>query len=51
MIDDVGSLFSAVMQLFTLDFTLYGYTFSWWQVFAFSVVVGILVKIFWEVFR
>ena len=51
MINDIGSLFAAVMQLFKLDFTLYGYTFSWWQVFAFSFVVGFLVKIFWEVVR
>lgn len=51
MIEDVGSVLSSVMDLFTLEFTLYGYTFSWWQVFAFSFVAAVLVKIFWEVFR
>lgn len=51
MIGDVGLLFAAVMRLFKLEFTLYGYTFSWWEVFVFSIVAGIVGWLLWEVFR
>lgn len=51
MIEDVGLVFSAVMRLFKLEFTLYGYTFSWWEVFVFSIVAGLVLWFFWEVFH
>ena len=50
MIEDIGLVLSAVMQLFKLEFTLYGFTFSWWEVFVFSIVAGIIGWILWEVF-
>lgn len=42
MISDVGALFSWVVELFSLDFTIYGFTFSLWQVFCFDIVIAIV---------
>lgn len=42
MIDDFGTMISAVMALLQTEVTLYGVSFSWWNVFCFSVVVGIV---------
>lgn len=39
---DIGALFSAVAELFKIDFTLYGFTFSLWQVFLFDIAAGIV---------
>ena len=50
MIGDFVALLSGTYQLFTHDFTLYGFTFSFWQVFLFSAVSGIIGKILAEVF-
>lgn len=45
-----GTLLSLVMDLFQMEFTLYGFTFSFWQVFVFDIVVGIIAWIIMEVF-
>ena len=50
MISDFGSMIAAVWRLFCLEFTLYGFTFSWWQVCAFTIAAGILIWILKEVF-
>ena len=42
MISDLAWLYSSILRLFQMEFTLYGFTFSLWQVFCFDVVVGIL---------
>lgn len=42
MIEDFGAMITAVMNLLQTEVTLYGVTFSWWNVFCFSVVVGIV---------
>lgn len=42
MISDVGALFSWVVELFSLEFTIYGFTFSLWQVFLFDIVITIV---------
>ena len=46
---DLTALLTDTYQLFTHDFTLYGFTFSFWQVFLFSAVSGIVGKILAEV--
>ncbi len=43
-----GALFSSVMDLMQIEFTLFGFTISWWQVFVFTVVAGIASWIIWE---
>lgn len=47
---DIATLFSYILQLFQIEFTLYGFTFSLWEVFVFSVVAGLTCRILWEVF-
>lgn len=42
MISDLASLFSAVLDMFQIEFTIYGFTFSLWQVLCFDVVAGIV---------
>lgn len=36
--EDFAALLSVTYRIFALEFTLYGFTFSLWQVFAFSAV-------------
>lgn len=50
MISDVGALFSAVVELFKIEFTIYGFTFSMWQVFLFNIAAGIVGWFLREVF-
>ena len=50
MISDLGALITWTREVFALEFTLYGFTFSLWQVFAFSAVAGIVGRILAEVF-
>lgn len=42
MASDLGALLSWTMELFMYKITIYGVTFSMWQVFAFSAVTSIL---------
>lgn len=46
----VGSLFSRVLGLFQIEFSLLGFTFSFWQVFLWTAVAGIIARILGEVF-
>ena len=50
MISDVGVVFQMVVELFQIEFTLYGFTFSMWEVFLFDFVAGIVIWILVEVF-
>lgn len=43
-LNDFTSIMSAVLNLYKLDLTIYGYTFSLWQVFIFSMLIGIVVN-------
>lgn len=43
MISDMQAVFSAVLSVFKLEITLYGFTFSFWNVFLFSIVAGLLL--------
>ncbi len=46
----LGSLFSHVLDLFQLEFDLFGFSFSMWQVFIWTAVAGIVARIIGEVF-
>lgn len=50
MISDVGLVFQKVVELFQIEFTIYGFTFSMWQVFLFDFAAGIVAWILYEVF-
>lgn len=41
--EDIGRMFAAVLAVFKYEFTLYGFTFSFWEVFAFTMVSAIVV--------
>lgn len=42
MVSDLGALFSWIMELFMYEFTIYGVTFSMFQVFVFGTVARII---------
>lgn len=42
MIDDFEAMISAVMNLFQTELTLYGVTFTWFEVFCFTAVISIV---------
>lgn len=46
----IGAMFSAVVRLFQVELTIYGFTFSFWEVFVFAFVVGFLCWLIREVF-
>lgn len=50
MISDLSTLFAWVVEVFSIEFTIYGFTFSLWQVFLFDIAAGILVWVLREVF-
>lgn len=50
MISDLGALFAWVVELFSIEFTIYGFTFSLWQVFLFDIAIGIVAWFLGKVF-
>lgn len=50
MLSDFGSFISATVQLFSMEFTIYGFTFSFWEVFLFSIAAGIVAWILFKLF-
>lgn len=50
MIGDFAALLSWTFKIFDLPITLYGFTFSFWQVFAFGAVSCIVGRFLAEVF-
>ena len=48
--ENIGLLFSSVIRLFQIEFSIYGYAFSLWQVFVFSIVASLICRLLWEVF-
>ena len=47
---DLQATFAATLNLFKLKFTLYGFTFSFWEVFLFTIVGGILLTFIGRLF-
>ena len=50
MVSDVAALFSWVVELFSNEFTIYGFTFSMWQVFLFDIAIAIVAWLLGKVF-
>ena len=50
MLSDIPLIFEKVVELFSIEFTLYGFTFSMWQVFLFDFAASIIIWIIVEVF-
>ena len=48
--EDIARLFSAVMSVFKYELTLYGFTFSFWQIFCFTTVAGIAAWVLGKLF-
>lgn len=40
--ENIGKLFRYILEGMKNEFTIYGHTFSWWQVYVFIIVVAIL---------
>lgn len=40
MVEDFGVFVGAVLKVLQVEFTLYGFTFSFWQVFLWVAVVS-----------
>lgn len=41
---DVQAVFAATLALFKMEFTIYGFTFSFWNVFLFVIVAGLVLR-------
>lgn len=41
----IGQLLSKTVEIFKLPLTLFGFTFSYWEVFCFGIVASILAYI------
>ena len=50
MLSDVGLVFEMVVELFSMEFTIFGFTFSMWQVYLFSFAAAIVSWVIVEVF-
>lgn len=50
MISDLALVFEKVVELFQIEFTIYGFTFSMWQVYLFDFAAAIIIWIICEVF-
>lgn len=50
MISDFGQLVEKVVEVFSIEFTIYGFTFSMWQVFLFDIAASIVIWVLAEVF-
>lgn len=48
--NDIAVLFAKTVELFALEFTLYGFTFSLWEVFLFGAVASIVGRILGAIF-
>ena len=50
MISDFGQIIEKVVEAFSIEFTIYGFIFSMWQVFLFDMAAGIVIWALYEVF-
>lgn len=50
MISDFGLIIEKVVEVFSIEFTIFGFTFSLWQVFLFDIAVSIVGWVIGEVF-
>ena len=50
MLSDFGLIIEKVVEVFSIEFTIYGFTFSMWQVFLFDIAASIIAWVICEVF-
>ena len=48
--ESVGTLFSFALDLLKTPLSLYGYTFSFWQMFWWTLVAGLLIWLIVRIF-
>ena len=48
--DDFAAMLSLAVQLMQVELTLYGFTFSFWQVLLWSMVAVVVVFLVWGFF-
>lgn len=48
---DLGAIIQATLNLFKYEFTIYGFTFSFWNVFLFVVVGGLALSFIGRIFH
>ena len=46
--NDIASVFAAIVQILQTEFTIYDLTFSPWQVFLWSIVIGAILYLIWR---
>lgn len=49
MLEDIGLMISTTVDILKIEFTLYNFTFSLWQVLLFNLVAGIVIWVIREV--
>ena len=47
---DLALVFSAVVDIFKIEFTIYGFTLNFWQIFLFSGFAGIVAWLLGQFF-
>lgn len=49
MLTDLQQALAATVAVFKAEMTLYGFTFSWWEVFFWGLVAGLIIWFLKEV--
>lgn len=49
MITDIGAMFTAFLRVMQIPLTIYGFTFSMWEVFLFTAIASCLLWVLMEV--
>lgn len=47
---DVATIFSSVVDLMKTEFTIYGVTLSFWQIFILSILIGFAGSALYKLF-
>lgn len=49
--EDFAAMLSTAMKLLQIEFTIWGFAFSYWQIMLFGMAASIIIWFLWEVFR
>lgn len=49
--EDLAATLAAAADLMRLSFTLYGFTFSFWDIMIWSAVAGIVIFVIWRLLQ
>ena len=47
--DDLKLVLDAVVSIMKIEFTVWGFTLSYWQIMLWSMIAGIVLWLVWEV--